>query len=286
MSKDSEETVQTAGPAEGEPRPHPKKRRSWKRIVANLMILAGVLLVLYPVYTFGYTWFHQRDLRHKLEQSDPQITSAQASTRTGDFIPIGTPTTVASQDSTTTTQSGQQGSTTTTLSAEQAQLAAQQAAVAAKLQAFKDAADAFGQQVAGKTGMPIGKIVIPSIGMNVVMVEGTGKGDLKVGPGHWPETPFPGEGGNFVVSGHRTTYGAPFFKLNEIKVGDEIDLVLPYAVARYKVIWIKVVVPNDVGVVAQHGIEQVSLAACHPIYSASHRIVVQADLVDFKLLGP
>jgi sortase A len=89
-----------------------------------------------------------------------------------------------------------------------------------------------------------------------------------------------------VVSGHRTTYGAPFFKLNEIKVGDEIDLVLPYAVARYKVIWIKIVVPNDVGVVAQHGIEQVSLAACHPIYSASHRIVVQADLVDFKLLGP
>ena len=81
------------------------------------MILAGVLLVLYPVYTFGYTWFHQRDLRNTLEQSDPQITSAQASTRTGDFIPIGAPTTVASQDPTTTTQSGQQGSTTTTLSA-------------------------------------------------------------------------------------------------------------------------------------------------------------------------
>ncbi len=285
LSKDSEETLQTAEPGQAEPRPRPKKRWSWKRIVANLMILAGVLLVLYPVYTFGYTWFAQRDLRHKLEQSDPQITSAQASMNSGGFVNVGTQPTNAQQNSTTTTQdaqSAQQGSTTTTESAQ----AAAEAAVAAKLQAFKDAADAFAKTAAGKTGMPIGKIVIPSIGMNVVMVEGTGTGDLKEGPGHWPETPLPGEGGNFVVSGHRTTYGAPFFKLNKIQPGDEIDLVLPYAVARYKVTWIKIVLPTDVQVVAQQGIEQVSLAACHPIYSASHRIVVQADLVDFKLIGP
>ena len=270
-----------AAPSDAQPpvqpgtEPHSKKRRSWKRIVANLMILAGVLVVLYPVYTFGYTWYHQRELRHQLSQASPQITSADANTNTGSFVQLVT----------TTTTSVQQTSPSTTQDAQQAQQAAADAAAQAQLAAFKAAADAFATTVAGKTGMPIGKIVIPSIGMNVVMVEGTGKGDLKEGPGHWPETPFPGEGGNFVVSGHRTTYGAPFFKLNDIHPGDEIDLILPYAVARYKVTWIKIVLPTEVGVVAQQGIEQVSLAACHPIYSASHRIVVQADLVDFKLLS-
>ena len=118
------------------------------------------------------------------------------------------------------------------------------------------------------------------------MVEGTGKGDLREGPGHWPETPFPGQGGNFVVSGHRTTYGAPFLKLNKVKVGDEIDLVLPYGVARYAVTRIVIVLPTQVDTVAQLGKEQVSLAACHPIYSASHRIVVQGDLTAFQLIKP
>jgi sortase A len=116
------------------------------------------------------------------------------------------------------------------------------------------------------------------------MVEGTGTGDLKQGPGHWAETPFPGQGGNFVVSGHRTTYGAPFFKLNDVKVGDEVDLVLPYAVARYTVTRVVIVSPDQVDTVAQLGREQVSLAACHPIYSAKQRIVVQGDLTSFKLV--
>ena len=254
--------------------PQAKKRRRWPHIVANLMILAGVLLVLYPVSTFAYTWFSQRDLQHKLEQSNPLITSAQANLNSGGFVPIETTTTTI-----------QQNSPGMTLDAAQIAQAAAEAIAQAKLQAFDDAAAAFAKTVAGKTGMPIGKIVIPSIGMNVVMIEGTGTGDLREGPGHWPETPFPGEGGNFVVSGHRTTYGAPFFKLNKIKPGDEIDLVLPYGIARYKVTWIKIVLPTEVETVAQRGIEQVSLAACHPIYSASHRIVVQGDLVDFKLLG-
>ena len=136
----------------------------------------------------------------------------------------------------------------------------------------------------GKSGTPIGRIVIPSIGMDVVMVEGAGTGDLKEGPGHWPETVFPGQLGNFVVSGHRTTYGAPFRKLDKIKVGDEIQLVLPYAVVRYRVTRVIVVLPTQVDEVAQLGREQVSLAACHPIYSASHRIVVQGDMIDFTLL--
>jgi LPXTG-site transpeptidase (sortase) family protein len=256
-----------------------KRRRSWKWWLANLMIAAGVLLLAYPLGTWGYTWFEQRALRKQLERANPQITALVATPTGRDFIPV-------------------QVTTDTTLQAlaspaavAEAEAAATAAAIAeaerqAQLAAFRTAADAFERSVTGKTGEPIGEIIIRSIGMDVVMVEGTGTGDLRQGPGHWPETPFPGQGGNFVVSGHRTTYGAPFLKLNKVKVGDEIDLVLPYGLARYTVTRVVIVLPTQVEEVAQRGKEQVSLAACHPIYSAKQRIVVQGDLISFKLIGP
>jgi len=147
---------------------------------------------------------------------------------------------------------------------------------------LREAAQAFERSV--KAGQPIGRIVIPAIGVDVVMVEGTGKTDLKQGPGHWPETPFPGEGGNFVVSGHRTTYGAPFRRLNDLKPGDDIFAVLPYSLVHYQVTDVFIVYPDEVETVAQRGQEQISLAACHPLYSAKKRIVVQGDMVGFVLL--
>ena len=103
----------------------------------------------------------------------------------------------------------------------------------------------FAATVAGKGGTPLGRIVIPKIKVDVVVIEGVGKSDLREGPGHWPETPFPGQGGNFVVSGHRTTYGAPFFKLDRLKAGDEIDLLMPYVSARYEVTEVLIVAPNQ-----------------------------------------
>jgi LPXTG-site transpeptidase (sortase) family protein len=254
-----------------------KKRRSWKRWLANLMIVAGVLLLAYPVGTWGYTWFQQRALRQELAQASPQITSLGADLSGADFVPVEVSTT-------TTTEASAGATTTTTASAEAVAAAAATAEHYAQLAAFRAASEAFESSVTGQTGKPIGRIVIPSIGVDVIMVEGTGTGDLREGPGHWPETPFPGQGGNFVVSGHRTTYGAPFRKLNKVEVGDEIDLVLPYGVARYTVTRVVIVLPTEVDEVAQLGREQVSLAACHPLYSAKQRIVVQGDLTSFKLI--
>jgi LPXTG-site transpeptidase (sortase) family protein len=250
----------------------PRRRRSWKYWLANVMILAGVALLAYVPSTWAYTWFQQRDLKNQLEQASPQVTARAADLSATDFIPLQMKSENVEQAS--------------AAEAAAAAAAAAEAAHRAELDAFRGAAEAYAQAVAGKTGTPIGKIIIPSIGLDVVMVEGTGKGDLKIGPGHWPETPFPGEGGNFVVSGHRTTYGAPFFRLNKVAVGDEIDLVLPYAVARYTVTRVIIVYPDEVDTVAQRGREQVSLAACHPLYSAKQRIVVQGDLTGFKLITP
>jgi LPXTG-site transpeptidase (sortase) family protein len=303
-----DEMVDRVEPPEGQPRQEPplgaqppgaesprarhvkNPRRSWKRWLANLMIVVGVLLLAYPIGTWGYTWFAQRDLSKQLTQSDPGFAAAEAALNTGALGPLSSGTaqagTSATSTSTTVDDSGPTTSTSTIVSASSTvtTVSPAESQRLAELAAFRAAAEQFAAKVGWKTGTPLGRIVIPSISLNVVMVEGTGKGDLREGPGHWPETPFPGQGGNFVVSGHRTTYGAPFFKINKVKVGDEIDLVLPYGVVRYAVTRVIIVNPTDVQTVAQLGKEQVSLAACHPIYSAKQRIVVQGDLVAFKLV--
>jgi LPXTG-site transpeptidase (sortase) family protein len=255
-----------------------RRAKRWKTIPATVMIVAGIGLVLYPMGTLLYTWLQQRDLRGQLETSHPQLASASLATLEHSLL---------EQTATTTTSSpAEPSSQPDPAAAAEAQKAAEEAARQARLQAFAKAATTFKQSVSGKTGEPIGRIVVSSIGVDVVMVEGTRTGDLKEGPGHWPETPFPGQGGNFVVSGHRTTFGAPFFKLNKLKKGDEIDLLLPYAIARYTVARVVVVLPDQVETVGQQGREQVSLVACHPLYSASHRIVAQADLTGFELVIP
>jgi LPXTG-site transpeptidase (sortase) family protein len=159
----------------------------------------------------------------------------------------------------------------------------------AQLAALKSAADEYIRQVRGDVGHAIGRIVIPSIGVDTVMVEGAldGSSDryLRKGPGHWPETPLPGQGGSVVISGHRTTYGAPFRKLDALGPGDEIQVIMPYAIIRYTVTQVIIVMPDDVQAVADQGKEQVSLVACHPIYNATQRIIAQADLSSFVLLG-
>ena len=233
-------------------------------------------MLAYPISTWGYTWFQQRGLRGQLEESAPQVSLSLEALQKVEFTPATTaPTTAAAGPATASPAAD---------SAAQAAAAAE-AARLAQLAAFKTAADKFDSQV-DATGTPLGRVVVPSIGVDVVMVEGTGKGDLREGPGHWPDTPFPGQGGNFVVSGHRTTYGAPFRKLNNVKAGDEIFLILPYGVARYLVTRTVIVYPKEVEAVAQAGKEQISLAACHPLTSARQRIVVQGDLVGFSLAEP
>ena len=243
------------------------------RRLGNLMIAASVLGLLgvvgYFVGTCAYTAAQQDQLRQQLAAENPELASAEAAISEEDFIPIE----VRAENA-----------------ADAAAAAAADAERRAQLAALKAAADAFAGQVSGQVGEPLGRIVIPSIGVDVVMVEGDLEGGsesyLKVGPGHWPETSFPGQGGSFVASGHRTTWGAPFFKLNDLNAGDEIELVLPYAVIRYTVTQVIVVAPYETEVVADTGKEQVSLVACHPIYSAKQRIIAQGEMSSFVLIEP
>jgi len=128
-------------------------------------------------------------------------------------------------------------------------------------------------------GQAIGRIKIPHIHANYVMVEGTGTGPLKKGPGHYPATPFPGMPGTVGVAGHRTTYLAPFNKVDKLKHGDTIELQMPYATITYRVERLRVVLPSAVWVTKRVGYDRLVLSACHPKYSASHRIIVFARQV-------
>lgn len=141
----------------------------------------------------------------------------------------------------------------------------------------------FGKQI--KNGQGIGRIMIPSIGIDFVVVEGTDTGDLQRGPGHYPDTGLPGQGRTIGIAGHRTTYLAPFHDIAEIDVGDEIALDMPYGKFTYTVKKTEVVDPSDVGVVDDTGAERLVLTACHPLYSAAERYVVTAELSGTKLAG-
>jgi sortase A len=127
-------------------------------------------------------------------------------------------------------------------------------------------------------GDPIGRIVMPSIGVDIVVVQGTDTGDLTQGPGHYPDTPFPGEPGTTAIAGHRTTYLAPFRHLDSLEEGDGIELRMPYGTLEYRIQGTKVVEPTDLGILHPAGYQRLVLTACHPLYSASQRIVAFARL--------
>lgn len=135
-------------------------------------------------------------------------------------------------------------------------------------------------------GDPIAIIQIPKIGVDEVVVQGTDRPDLQKGPGHYPATPLPGQIGNAAIAGHRTTYGAPFFRLDELAAGDEIltkSLVGDYT---YVVTDTLVVKPTDTWVVENTPDAQLTLTTCNPKYSARERLVVKAQLVVEKSDAP
>lgn len=128
-----------------------------------------------------------------------------------------------------------------------------------------------------KPGDPLFEIVVPKIGLRTVVVQGVEREELKRGPGHFADSPFPGEDGNVAISGHRTTFGAPFFRLNELQPGDQISIESGPARYKYVVSEELVVTPDHVEVVESRGKNEITLTTCHPRFSASQRLIVHAD---------
>ncbi len=153
---------------------------------------------------------------------------------------------------------------------------------------------------APREGEPLAIIDIPRLGTHKVVVEGVSVDDLKRGPGHYLESPMPGNIGNASIAGHRTTYGAPFGRIAELRPGDTISVSTLWGDFTYEIMtageategnsagyvpgdpnaatWI--VNPGETWVLENFGDNRLTLTACHPRYSARQRIIVAARLVD------
>jgi sortase A len=128
-------------------------------------------------------------------------------------------------------------------------------------------------------GDAIARIEIPAIGVSEYVIEGTDLGSLREGPGHYPETPLPGEQGTAAIAGHRTTYGAPFRRVDQLERGDRIVVDMPDGRFVYRVERTAIVDDQDLSVLEPAGYRRLLLSACHPLYSAAQRIIVYARQV-------
>ncbi|MHB1016760.1 MAG: sortase [Coriobacteriia bacterium] len=133
-----------------------------------------------------------------------------------------------------------------------------------------------------ESGAVFARIVIPAIELDTLVVNGVSTGDLRRGPGWIDWTDLPGPTGTCGISGHRTTYGAPFARIGELEPGDTIDVYSPYRRYRYEVTRSLVVLPHQTEVVEPTKHPSLTLTACHPPYSAQYRLAVQADLIEVQ----
>jgi sortase A len=130
-------------------------------------------------------------------------------------------------------------------------------------------------------GDPIARLEIPDIDLDIVVVAGVSVADLRKGPGHYPDTPLPGQFGNAAIAGHRTTYGQPFINVDDLEPGDDIIVTTLAGRFVYEVTGTEIVDDSATHVVATTNpdIAELTLTSCHPKWSASQRIIVHSLLV-------
>jgi sortase A len=221
----------------------PSRRRLLRR-AGDVLLIAGGLILSYPFWSAGYAQVQQTRL------------DAAYQDKAAAFAPIAAASTKESR-----------------------------AEHVPKTEAVRRLGVLFGARL--QAGDPVGRLRIPAIDLDRLVQQGSrSKGGLdpasdrrllRSGPVHYAVTPLPGVGDPFAVAGHRTTYGAPFYRLDKLEPGDAIFVDTPYARFRYAVAKTTVVLPDDVSVLFDRGYGLV-LTTCTPPYSASHRLVVWATL--------
>lgn len=137
-------------------------------------------------------------------------------------------------------------------------------------------------------GEAIAQLRIPKIGLDTIVINGVTRSDLRKGPGHYPDTPLPGQRGNSAIAGHRTTYGSPFANLDQLATGDTIVVRTLEGIFEFRVTEQRVVNPSDVGVLepttedpadpASPLAATLTLTTCEPKYSAAQRLIIKAEL--------
>ncbi len=133
-------------------------------------------------------------------------------------------------------------------------------------------------------GQVFGRLIVPKMDLDVAIIKGHSRANLKRGPAWVSYTDYPGPTGNVGISGHRTTYGAPFFRLDTLEPGDEVDVLSPFRQYRYEVVEVFRVTPDRTDVMDTTPMPHLTMTACDPPYSARYRLVVRSKLVGVGLL--
>jgi len=222
--------------------------------VGRTFIAVGILILLFVAYQLWGTGIYTAREQDQLEQ---QFNAALASG--GGDAPTPTTATTA-----TTTLPGAPGPTaTTTTTTEPA-------------------------PPPPPEGDAIARMRIPKIGVDTIVVNGVTRDDLRRGPGHYPDTPLPGQEGNSAIAGHRTTYGAPFGDLDQLAPDDLIEVRTLQGSFRFRVTQQSIVEPSEISVIDPTlkvpddpgaGFEAtLTLTTCNPKYSAAQRLIIKAEL--------
>lgn len=208
--------------------------------IGRVCITAGVLILLFVAYQLWGTGIREAQAQNSLESEFEEVIGGQTDDETDDDTDV--PATVPPGDST-------------------------------------DSAAIDPPPPPPAEGDAMAQIRIPAIEVDKIVVEGVQVSDLKRGPGHYPDSPLPGQPGNAAIAGHRTTYGAPFNRVDELEPGDEILVTTVQGSFRYEVREQLIVSPDQVEVLDDFGDDRLTLTACHPKYSARQRIVIVAALM-------
>ena len=234
-----------------------------RRVVAGpgkVLITLGILILLFVAYQLWGTGIYTARQQHKLENQFNEALKQVGSGSNTTFPTTATTTrpgaTVAGSDNPIVTRPGSTTATTVP--------------VTTTTEPPIDLPDIDA----------VARIVIPKIDANYIVVQGVSLDDLRKGPGHYPSTPFPGQAGNAAIAGHRTTYGAPFGRLDDLKVGDIIKIRTFEGQFQYVIYKKFAVDPNDVSVLDPDPTKKatLTLTTCHPPYQAAQRLIVQAEL--------
>lgn len=239
--------------------------------IGRVLITAGVLILLFVAYQLWGTGLHTSAAQDDAEREFR--TAQEANGQSPTLGPDDGASTTTTVDGTTTTAPPGNTTTTTTPGGN------------------------GGREVIPAppaAGGLVGNIQIPAIGANWYFYEGVDLSILKDGPGHYMGTPLPGQEGNAAIAGHRTTYGAPFNRIDELKSGD--DIIITYATGAtftYGYRSTEIVAPDQTEVLQAKDFDgdsevdnMLTLTACHPKYSARERIVVRARLNEDEVAQP
>ena len=127
-----------------------------------------------------------------------------------------------------------------------------------------------------RQGEAIGRLEVPRLGLNMIVVDGTDTDSLSKGPGLDRRTFMPGEGKLSYVAGHRTTYLAPFANIDSLRAGDPVTFSLPYGEFHYRITGHAIVPADDLSRLKSRSYEQLALQACHPRFFATQRYIAYA----------